>query len=430
MRDDEFRQLNAEREDSIHELRAFADAADKRTVDNGGEQTAEDKAELERRNKEIMDMTHRLRAEQEVRYTEATSVEPAKWMPADKEPETFAEFRDGNPLNVRNVLAGGKITQAEVNAPEVRQAVYSYLLRGREGMDVEEYRVLSKAASGGGFFVPTDLADSIIRALRFLPGGVGSLAKVIRTSDGQTINLPLNLTHGTAAWVAESGAYTPSDETITNMTLSAFKAATKIIVSEELVTDSAFDLSSFLSTEFGERIGALAEDAYINGDGTGKPTGILNGATVTRSVLAAGQVATTTYAGLAPVLLSVPAQYRYGPGVALLVSDSLFVRLLTIVDSTGRPIWAGGMSEGAPDRVLGMPVYSHPNLAAIGANSESGIVGDFSKGYAIRQVDGVFVQRQNELHSDNGQVGFRSYLRLDGKVTLADALRVVKFAAT
>jgi HK97 family phage major capsid protein len=201
-------------------------------------------------------------------------------------------------------------------------------------------------------------------------------------------------------------------------------------VSEELVTDSAFDLSGFLSTEFGERIGALAEDAYINGDGTGKPTGILNGAVVTRSTLVAGQVTTTTYAGLAPVLLSVPPQYRYGAGVALLVSDSLFVRLMTIVDSTGRPIWASSMSEGAPDRVLGMPVYAHPGLAAIGANSESGIVGDFQRGYTIRRVDGVFMQRQNELHSDSGQVGFRAYLRLDGKVMLADALRVVKFAAT
>jgi len=75
-------------------------------------------------------------------------------------------------------------------------------------------------------------------------------------------------------------------------------------------------------------------------------------------------------------------------------------------------------------------VYTHPNLAAVGANAKSAIVGDFSKGYTIRRVNGVFMQRQNELHSDSGQVGFRSYLRLDGKVLLADALRVVAFAAT
>jgi HK97 family phage major capsid protein len=431
MREDEYRQLAAERENMVVELRSFNDAVQERAAGNDGEVLAEDQAEFDKREADIIKLTNRLKIEQRSMYA-ANAAHDAieKWAAVEKDPETFAEYRSGNPTNSRHVLPGGKVTQDEVDTPDVRQAVYSYLIRGREGMDVDEYRVLSKAASGGGFFVPTDLADEIIRALRFLPGGVASLARTIRTSGGETINLPLNLTHGVAAWLAESAADTPSDETITNMTLSAYKAGTKIIVSEELLTDTAFDLSSFLSTEFGERIGALAEDAYVNGDGTGKPTGILNGATVTRSTLPAGQVATTTYAGLAPSLLSVPAQYRYGPNVAILVSDTLFVRLLTIVDSTGRPIWAGGMSEGAPDRVLGMPVYTHPNLAAIGANSESGIVGDFSRGYAIRQVDGVFMQRQNELHSDNGQVGFRGYLRLDGKTTLADALRVIKFAAT
>ena len=58
------------------------------------------------------------------------------------------------------------------------------------------------------------------------------------------------------------------------------------------------------------------------------------------------------------------------------------------------------------------------------------IIGDFNRGYWIRQVNGVFMQRQNELHSDNGQVGFRCYLRLDGKVVLADALRIIAYAAT
>jgi HK97 family phage major capsid protein len=248
------------------------------------------------------------------------------------------------------------------------------------------------------------------------------------TSNGDVFNVPLNLTHGTAAWIAESGSYTPSDETMTQGVLSAYKAGTKIIVSEELLTDSAFDLSSFITQEFGERIGALAENAYIIGDGSGKPTGILNGAVVTRTTLVAGQVATTTYAVLAPAIFSVPPQYREGQ--VLLVSDSLYVRLLTIVDSTGRPIWQPTTATGAPSTFAGIPVYSHPNLAAIGANSESGIVGNIGKGYWIRRVDGVFMQRQNELHSDSGQVGFRAYLRLDANVVLADAMRIVKFAAT
>lgn len=428
MRDDERKQLQEQRQQLVAELRSYSDAMQERANDNDGQLLAEDQEQYDKREADLIKINRRLELEHRTQSVLNHNPEDAaEWLPSDGTATSLAEYRSGS-MSPPGGTDAGKIRAA--NQPDVRKAIYSWLVNGREGMDQEEFRVLSKAASGGGFFVPIDLADMVVRALRFLPGGVFSLGRNITTSTGDIFNIPLNLTHGTAAWVAESGAYTPSDETMTQGVLSAYKAATKIIVSEELLTDSAFDLSSFITTEFGERIGALAEAAFISGTGSGQPTGILNGAVVTRTTLVAGQVTTTTYAGLAPAFLSVPYQYRYGDGAAILVSDSLLVRMMTIVDTTGRPIWNASMAAGTPDTVLGMPVYAHPNLAAIGANSESGIVGQFNRAYWIRRVDGVFMQRQNELHSDNGQVGFRGYLRLDANVVLPDALRVIKFAAT
>ena len=381
------------------------------------EPRGEDKEKLDKIEKEIGVINARLE-----NHTRTESL--ARWQPED----AISYSADGAPKTLNEYRAQNAVTRV-ADMPEVRQAVYHWLVQGKESMDSEEYRVLSKAASGGGFFVPTDLADAIVRALRFLPGGVGSLARTLSTASGETINIPLNLTHGTAAWIAESGAYTPSDETITNGTISAFKAGSKIIVSEELLTDSEFDLSGFISTEFGERIGALAEAAYISGDGSGKPTGILDAASaVTVTSLPAGQVATPTAAAALTAIYTVPAQYR--DNMSLLVSDGQWVRFLTMVDSTGRPLWAPSLAAGVPDTISGVRVYTHPNLAAPGANAKSMIIGDFNRGYWIRQVNGVFMQRQNELHSDNGQVGFRCYLRLDGKVVLADALRIIAYAAT
>jgi len=417
MRDDEKKQLREQKNQLVAELRTFNEAMQQRASENGGELLAEDEEQFGKLEAEIIKLNKRL--ETELRTERATQFNPEMVVhfPAEGGPATLAEYRSGN--------AASPIQ----DSPEVRKAVYSWVTKGKEGMDFEEYRVLSKAASGGGFLVPTDLADQIVRALRFLPGGVGALAKTVVTTNGDTFNVPLNLTHGTAAWIAESGSYTPSDETMTQAALSAYKAGSKIIISEELLTDSAFDLSGFITTEFGERIGALAEDAYVNGNGTGKPTGILDAASaVTVTTLPAGQVTTTTATALLAAIYSVPAQYR--EGMVLLVADSVWVRLMTLVDSTGRPIWQSSLADGAPDRVSGVPVYSHPNLPAIGASSKSIIAGNISKGYWIRRVDSVFMQRQNELHSDSGQVGFRAYLRLDGKVVLPDALRVIAFAAT
>lgn len=418
MRRDEEQQLREQRNMLIKELRDHASVIDQHLAEDGStEPRGEDTEKREKLEKDILNINSRLENHTRTESLATWAPEDAVQFSPDGAPKTLEQYRSSN------------MSPRPADMPETRQAIFKWIIEGKESLDAEEYRVLSKAASGGGFFVPTDLADQIVRSLRFLPGGVASLARTLSTATGETINIPLNATHGTAAWIAESGAYTPSDETITNGTLSAYKAGTKIIVSEELLTDSEFDLSGFISTEFGERIGALGESAFISGDGSGKPTGILDAASaVTVSTLPAGYVTTLAWAGLATAVFSVPAQYR--ANMSMLVSDSLWVKLIATPDSTGAPLWNPSVASGAPDTFAGIPVYSHPNLAAVGANAKSAIVGDFSRAYWIRRVNGVFMQRQNELHSDNGQVGFRAYLRMDGKVVLADALRVIAFAAT
>lgn len=418
MRRDEEQELREQRQSLVKELRDHASAADSFQVDNDlTEWRGEDQEKFKNLETAILKTNSRLEMQKRTESLATWAPEDAVSYSQDGAPKTYGEYRTANQA------------PRPWDQPDTRMAIYKYLDSGKESLDHEEYRVLSKAASGGGFFVPTDLADQIVRALRFLPGGVTALARTITTSAGETQNIPLNLTHGTAAWVAESGAYTPSDETITQGTLSAYKAAAKMIVSEELLTDSEFDLPGFITNEFGERIGALAEAAFISGDGSGKPTGITDAASaVSAATLPAGYVTTLAWAGIAAAIYSVPAQYRQN--MSLLVSDTFLIKLMSTVDSTGQPLFTASTAAGTPDRVAGVPVYSHPNLAAVGANAKAGIVGDFSRGYWIRRVNGVFMQRQNELHSDNGQVGFRAYLRLDGKVVLADALRVVTFAAT
>ena len=344
MRRDEAQALREQRAHLVQELRDASAAADAHLADESlTELRADDQEKLDKIEKDLLGVNKRLET-----HTRTECM--ATWAPED----AISVNPDGAPKTLNEYRAQDAVVKA-ADLPEVRQSVYKYLVSGKESLDSEEYRVLSKAASGGGFFVPTELADQIVRALRFLPGGVASLARTLTTSAGETVNIPLNLTHGTAAWVAESGAYTPSDETITNGTLAAFKAATKIIVSEELLTDSEFDLAGFISQEFGERIGALAEAAYISGDGSGKPTGITDAASaVTVSTLPAGQVATPTAAALLAAIYTIPAQYR--ENLSLLVSDGQWIRLMTMVDSTGRPLWqpsprvrVAGHGVGHPD---------------------------------------------------------------------------------
>ena len=91
MREDEYRQLAEQRMNAIEELRTFNEAAQQRAGENNGEMLAEDEAEFDKREKEVVALTKRLTTEQRTRYAVQAKPEAEKWMPAEKEPETFQE---------------------------------------------------------------------------------------------------------------------------------------------------------------------------------------------------------------------------------------------------------------------------------------------------------------------------------------------------
>jgi HK97 family phage major capsid protein len=314
--------------------------------------------------------------------------------------------------------------------PEARSSFYKWLTsKNTEELDGEEWRALSKASgAAGAYLVPTSFGDQVVRSTRFM-GSIGSLATVIDTDAGEALQIPANTVHGTAAWIGEAGTYTPTDETFAQVTLNAFKAGTKIIVSEELLQDSAFALDTFLATEFGERIGVLEETAYIAGSGTGQPQGL---ATVAGGVsvitAASGNSTTFDYASIMSLVYGVPPQYR--PGASFVMSDGAAKNLRLLRDTNGDPLWATNVAEGNPDTFCGYPVSSHPDMAAPAASAKSVMFGNWKRAYVIRRVKGFALQRQDELHSDTGQVGFRGFERVDGRIVLADAARILAHSAT
>src|SRR5699024_10248060 len=77
-------------------------------------------------------------------------------------------------------------------------------------------------------------------------------------------------------WVDEEGLIPDSDDSFGQVLIGAYKVATMIKVSEELLNDSAFNLESYIAQEFARRIGAKEEEAFFVGNGSGKPTGIFH----------------------------------------------------------------------------------------------------------------------------------------------------------
>ena len=250
---------------------------------------------------------------------------------------------------------------------------------------------------------------------------VTQLSQEFITERGETVNVPLAGTHGSGARVAESGSFTPSDETITNVALGAYKAATKIITSEELRTDEAIDVDAYLASEFGGRIGALAENAFTVGDGSGKPLGLVtagNGITVVTA--ATGSVTSYRLADLKTVYKALPQAYRRT--ASWLIGGDDFAELGSLADTAGALVLPSLQFD--PPSLFGRPVLVSGDLPAPAANAKSLVFGDFRLGYGVRRVREMRLIRQEEIHSDTGQVGFRMFARLDGRPLLTDALRI------
>lgn len=315
--------------------------------------------------------------------------------------------------------AGGEVRLGR-DSDEYRNAFWKAVRYTRNALDAMETRALQVGTdTEGGFLVPTEFERDLVQALEN-QNVMRTLARVVSTSSDRSI--PVVTSHGSATWLAEEGAFTESDEAFGQKTLYAHKVGTLIKVSEELLQDSAFDLAGYIIGELSRRIGAAEEAAFVNGNGIGKPLGVVQDAEV--GVTAASATAVTSDE-LIDLFHSLGRPYR--SRATWLMADSTAKAIRKLKDSQGQYVWQPGLQAGQPDRLLARPVVISDDVPAMTTGNKSILFGDFSY-YWIADRQGTVLQRLNELYAVNGQVGFRAYRRVDGKLTLSSAVKALKQA--
>ena len=247
------------------------------------------------------------------------------------------------------------------------------------------------------------------------------MAKVIRTSSGDR-KIPVVATKGTASWIDEEGAYTESDDSFGQVSIGAYKVGTMIKVSEELLNDSVFDLESYIAKEFARRIGAKEEEAFFTGDGSGKPLGVLAATGGAETGVTAASSTAVTADELMDLFYSLKSPYR--KKAVWVLNDSTIKAVRKLKDSTGQYLWQPSLVAGTPDTLLGRPVKTSAYMPVIAAGAKTIAFGDFSY-YWIADRQGRSFKRLNELYAANGQVGFLGSQRVDGKLVLSEAVKVL-----
>jgi HK97 family phage major capsid protein len=97
-------------------------------------------------------------------------------------------------------------------------------------------------------------------------------------------------------------------------------------------------------------------------------------------------------------------------------------------DAVGVPMWVPGLTNGAPDTILGYPYTINQSVAVPGSNAKCILFGDFSK-YLIRDVRDITLLRLDERFAEFGQVAFLAFSRHDGDL-LDAGTHPVKYATS
>lgn len=302
-------------------------------------------------------------------------------------------------------------------ADEYRQAMISAIRSNFRNVS----NVLQEGVdSDGGYLVPEEMDSRLLDVLTE-ENIMRNLGTKITTSGERKINIAA--TKPAASWIEEGGALSFGDATFDQIIMDAYKLHVAIKVTEELLYDNAFNLESYIIQQFGKAISNAEEDAFLNGDSSHKPTGLLTSAAT--GVTTAG--ATITADELISLVYSLKRPYR--KNAAFIINDQTLSVIRKLKDANQAYIWQPSYQAGEPDRLMGYALHTSPYMPTIAAGKAVIAFGDYAY-YNIGDRGTRSLQELKELFAGNGMVGFVMKERVDGKLVLPEAVQTLKIKGT
>ena len=317
-----------------------------------------------------------------------------------------------------------------VNIPIVTKPVSDKQMPEKKGRAADAYKaaMLDALRSGfklvsnvlqegvdtdGGYLVPEEYDNRLIDVLDE-ENIMRKLGTRITTSGEHKINIAA--TKPAASWIEEGGALSFGDATFDQILMDAHKLHVAIKVTEELLYDNAFGLENYIITQFGKALANAEEDAFLNGDGVGKPLGLF-------AASGGGQIAETLTAAIKAddiINLVYALKRPYRKNASFIMNDKNIAAIRKLKDNNGAYIWQPSAQAGEPDRLFGYPVHTSAY-----APEDAIAFGDY-KYYNIGDRGTRSFKQLTELFAGNGMIGYVAKERVDGKLILPEAVQILK----
>jgi len=304
----------------------------------------------------------------------------------------------------------------------------SFMRKGESHMDEMELKALTVGtAATAGNLAPAEYVEELIKVITEI-SPVRSVARVRQTSNKE-IEVPSKTASFAAAWTAETGSRTETTGYTTSLnTIPTHELYALVDISGMLLEDSVFDLEAEMNTEFAEQFAKAEGNAFLVGNGTNKPTGILDGTTVaSTTAAAAAAIATDDIMDLVHGLKS-----EYARNASFMMNRSTLGAIRKLKDTAGQYIFQTGFSgqSGLPNTILGHPYVEAVDMADIAASAKPVVFGDYRRGYMIVDRVALSVLRDPYSQASTGNVRYIARRRVGGEVVLSEAMRALKMAAS
>ena len=326
---------------------------------------------------------------------------------------------------ITNQPMGGKATGEQPKTGRASDEYREDMLKALR----TNFRIISNVLSegidaDGGYLVPEEYDSRLIESLEE-DNVFRRLGTTITTAGERKINIAA--TKPAAAWIDEGEALTFGDATFAQINLDAHKLHVAVKVTEELLYDNSFGLEKYILRQFSKALANAEEDAFLNGSGVGQPLGLLADAGGAEVGVTASATNKITYDELVDLVYSLKRPYR--KNAAFLTNDQTIGVLRKLKDQNGHPLWHDSVEDGEPGRILGFKVYTSPYFPVMEAGKPAIAFGDYSY-YNIGDRGTRSFAELKELFAGNGMVGFFAKERVDGKLVLPEAVKLLKMKAS
>jgi HK97 family phage major capsid protein len=352
--------------------------------------SAEDNQKIERIEADIEARDAAIATAQKVAEREARAIEAA----SDFTPVASA---DNNENDVIRALASGEKRTHEF-ARESRAALVP-----------------------GANTVGTSFYDQVFQ-IAALVGPMLTTSEVFRTNSGENLVIPTVTALSTSASTSAGSAISESNPTFSSITLGATKYAALVSVSNELLADAGFDISTYIATQLGTSLGIATNTAL---------TTTLNGAAGSVVTGGTGVAGVATYENIVDLVYGIAAGARVLPGLGFMASRTGIAGMRKLKDTAGTYIWTDSKVAiaGQPATLLGYPVYENPDVAATGVGNKSILFGHLPS-FKVRVAGGVQVAQSSDYAFNTDVTTFRGIIRVDGGLTHATHIGYFKGGAS